>query len=387
MTDDQDGVANIGENSVAEWAGYTLGRNLHSVRGWQTQLWRIAGDPDCPWDVLPPNDLFCSTCDEPPSDRFEEIDVALRELALLHCVYASVLVEVHRSIDKLHATCCETSQFVREDERQTVYDLFWESHSVWDEAVKLSQACLADRDAESSWGLGAAIWDLLRTMLLTDEPHVYRPVLDKVVFHIEQKDGVEVPPKLRELQERVAEFPEHHSLATLGQVQSDLTTELVALDENLRSTFAKRQCSTPLIVFDDATECLKICGERFDFTEFRQAKGGLDCMRVLVQHPGRPISASFIIENADITIEPEQLGPYFSRFRGVVKSAVESWSDGIVDPEKRKIAQLAFVISVRQKRGSHKGPVYKLDLPPKHVRHIPSHRRRQEQVSRPHGLS
>ena len=134
----------------------------------------------------------------------------------------------------------------------------------------------------------------------------------------------------------------------------------------------------PYLVLSDSEEIIIFLGVRIGFEQMRnEASGGIQLLRVMVKSPGRFFTAKDLLEQSELSIDPNTLYSYLSRLRIFLRSTESDWPAGFRRGTEYRRAQEGFIRHKQKPRRRYErnadpdGPAYKLDLAPDQVLYVP----------------
>jgi hypothetical protein len=381
--DEQPAELELDEDVDERRAAFVLGRNIRLIQGWLTSVHSIASIPERPWEWEHPDTIFGLSFDSMPSDLISEINDSLFQLTRSRAVNAAVLVELHRALDDATELCVAIAKLAQYDQRDELCELYWISSYDLSRAMDLESDVLKPHsgilEAWRRFGdlLGKALYFLGQYFDPTDLPDTMKAILDLGPRLL--------PPMAMDELDRLVNSIElcdsgDTTLQTLSRINNELIDLVQQLDaraiENLQATAS----TEPYLVLDDEQQVVIFLGTRIPFEDFHRAEatGGLKLLRVLMEDPGKHISAKELIEKSGLGIDVNTLYAYMARFRKVISRAKTNWPGIFKDGPDAKLAEAAFIIAKRGRRklaevktkSDPEGPQYKLDLPASRIRHI-----------------
>jgi hypothetical protein len=136
-----------------------------------------------------------------------------------------------------------------------------------------------------------------------------------------------------------------------------------SIDYMLSRNFGTRTFQDPWIVLDDQRRVLTFLGVNIPFNHFPHL-GGLKILRVLMRCAGTSLSGSQIVEQAEISVEAEQIKSYISRLRRVLRATSNRWPHAFQNGQLCELAKAGFIVSDRRAKP---GSFYRLALRPSNV--------------------
>jgi len=392
---DQTKTAAVGHDPALR-AAYLLGRHPAVLEIWLEFLRGIASDPIIPWES--PFDEWWPAPDETPWE-LEDFNDALCELAALPGVDIAALVELHRSWDRLTDRCSEMAEMVEVDNREEVENLYWAAVKDSMATQRWAQRLIPPGSELSAWlRFGASLGQLILRGL-QDRPEVDVPSIEipgmlgaASSADTELRATTELQRKVRLLDEAQQELSRltagnvdcyspvqqalsaaflaaGGSLANIAQLRSDLTDAAVGLDNQLREAFSASVPVQPLLEINDPGNAMVFLGERFTYSQFpSDTKGGLECFLVMARKPGQKFTYEELKQATNRECEEQQLHAYMSRFRSVVKSAINRY----LANHSGELARDAGRAFIRAWRGRGRGPQrgYMCTLNPRLIRYL-----------------
>ncbi len=337
-----------------EWAAYVVGHHPSVVAAWR---YKISTASLMFEDLeLPPWSEIAYENETKPNRLFDELNQALRLLAVQGAVNAAVLVELHRAIDVMRSTC-ET--FELESIGRSPEDEYWWQtlYEIKDTEQLVGRLLQPDHFALAWLNLGQAIGVTLLEL--------YHPMLlpPSRLSELVAQAGM----LAQEQREELAEFAVDASSfsSTLGGLDavdtSNLFAQLAELDHDILKLLVEGEQTVVLVVDYDNKE-LRFFGESISFDSFKsQASGGLKVLLALAKHPNAFMTVAALEADTGLSFSEDTLKQYISSFRSVVSPTINRFREPGRPAFLQALAQ-AFIIAERSQRSIGRDLKYRLAL-------------------------
>jgi len=346
-------------------AAYLVGRIPPLIAAWQFRFATgTESIQDRPW-----KEMFYED-DSIPRRAFDQLDSALRVLAQSAGIRASILVELHRSMDAAYKTCEEIAELSlgARDAKDSALELFWDQVFEVNVAQDLAAALFDRNDECRKWidiglALGIAMRSLSPPLGYLEDTRLLTAVVDSLddTSATRLKDVIDEIKKDAELNDEKA-IP--------GTMSARFFREIAQVDHEILQQVTGLATMNVLTIDHQARE-LRVFEQCVSFDEFRdRARQGLAVFFVLAEHPSQPIAVTELCERAGTRFDVGSIYSYVSKFRSVVLKAIEH-SPAAKLPVFEKHALRAFVVDHRKKRKPPEPTRYSLALAPEQVKIIP----------------
>jgi hypothetical protein len=327
-------------------AAYLLRRNLWLIHGWLSTVQEFAAFPGLPWKWEFPSTVFGDSFDTPPEALLIETNDALASLVRARVVDAAALVELHRSLDMAEEKCGLIAELAVADQRGELCEIYWDAAFDIGQAIEFEASLLRNHNERSEqWRqfgnlMGKALYYFGQEGF---DPHDFKEAVSQLMTVGRRL----LPPNL------IDELDDYYAtIFPFELLPGSERYELIELIQNIdgQSIENLRQgvTSEPYYVLDDQKELVIFLGVEIPFERFQtppRARGGLDVFRVLIQEPGKFLSAKELVRKSRRNFDPGQLYSYVSAFRTVINSTDSRWPDEFRYRSDTR-SKLVFIIAI-----------------------------------------
>ena len=288
-------------------------------------------------------------------------------MAITAPINAPVLVELHRLLDYLTTSSSTMAEMVGENDRESIEDCWWYNYGCWKDVQKLVVRLLEHRAGFQWIELGSAIGECVVDITIDD-------FFPGNFGRLSALANLCPVPEVKKKLDAVIAFGE----ALRDKFDDDpyrlgpkLTAKLGDLDNEILTLLRGGLAPDPLVVIDEPHEELMFLGRRFCFKDFQAANatGGLRCYLVLASRPQAWITRSELLRIAGLAADEETLTGYISRFRNVLKPAIEECMPK-VNPDQQRLIGRAFIETRRGNQDNTVKAAYRLRAGPRQIQFL-----------------
>jgi len=335
------------EPDMMPWAAYVIGHHRSTLHLWHEMAW---------YDLKYNSPDLASQSWEPVTTAIQELNEAMRILAVGGHVKPAVLVELHRALDEF----------------EIIYRDMFESSEVDGETTPpgYRELCII---GDLSWHLLEAPDELRAWHRLGNEVGLKQFLLKSGADGEAGHD----PDRAQKIQELLRGLPGRDPIikaikASLAKEPMtvrealDLFLDFCHSDNQLRAKLAHRLAPDQVLVLD--RDRLKLFGETRALATIPQSE--VACLWVLAEQAGRPVSRQDIIREGRISTDENNLKSIVSRLRNYLKKIVSASCRRKGCAKPKGFAD-GFIRGEREKRygvGHYGRGPYTLDLEPGRVR-------------------
>jgi hypothetical protein len=335
------------------WAAYVVGHHPQTLRLWQRELIR---------EIVWTGGVAEDTTWRPLWGEVDELNDALRLLALEEQLSAVMLVELHRAIDEFARISRELPD---RDDPIDPENLTAPGYWPWRDMQGFAAKVVGPSEDLRLWAqLGAAVGMGQYVLGADPGPEDYVPECVGKIGPLMRKLAGSGQAILRKEVEAavkgVKKPPEKQSIDACLRRSRERFREVCRLDERLRAGLRNRPPEEPLLVLD--ADSVTFLGERRPLTDYPQAE--MACLWVLAENAGREVRRETIIWEGGIQTNEDNLKYTVTRLRKILKDLASGQHHESDDPRRSKDS----FIPTGRRAPRHERGSYKLAIAPGRVR-------------------
>ena len=344
------------EVDLRVWGAYVVGHHPQTLRLWQRSLLR-----DIQYNGTRGEDSSW----RPIATEIEELEEALRVLALAEQLRPAMQVELHRALDKFEAICRELPDW---PEPIDADDWTGPGYREWRDMVKFSGRVVGPSEDLDLWAqLGAAVGKCQHSLAAepaADMDHVPAEVktITELMGKLDLSGQAALLKEATATARKLALPARRKSIDGCLERAEGRFLEVSHLDDRLRAALQNRPATEPWLVLHRDT--ITLLGEQRPLAECGKAEAAT--LWVLAENAGTAVSRKTIIREGKLQTDELNLKFTVSRLRKVLLDLVQKSCRrrGCDDPPG---SQDGFI--PRGKKGTfyNTGP-YTLALPPGRVK-------------------